>query len=62
MDGLVGLKVVYTWDREKSGDIWVRDGKAETKRRDGRGGLQYPRLTIFIFSFVRFLFLPPPVG
>lgn len=61
MDGLVGLKVVYTWDREKSGDIWVRDGKAETKRRDGRGGLQCPRLTIFIFSLFAFSFYLHPL-
>ncbi|KAG0132894.1 hypothetical protein HOY82DRAFT_277716 [Tuber indicum] len=59
MDDLVWWKVVYcTCGIEKRvGNIRVRDGKAEAKGMDGRGGgLRCSRLTTFISSLFTLYF------
>ena len=61
MDGLVGLKVVYTWDREKSGGYKGMGWESGNKEKVWQRGLQCPRLTIFIFSLFAFSFYLHPL-
>lgn len=62
MDGLVGLKVVHTWDREKSGGYKGMGWESGNKEKGWQRGVTMSTSNDIYFLFVRFLFLPPPVG